>query len=161
MDVSWSGISIIEQFLANPPYHPAFIFAHPAPHHLQVVIEQLQRQYQWPTIAMNDVLAPLLLDTSPAQRPRQTPRYLANIIRTHAPGPLLCTDIDVLFEPALRLDPLRLFLEVSRQTTLVIAWTGSYQENKVRYAVPEHTHYRVWSQPDLCNYCVVQLDDSI
>ena len=73
------------------------------------------------------------------------------------PGPVLCTDIDLLFDPSLKLNPLQLFLSCSKQTTLVIAWPGSYLDNTVAYAVPEHAHFRTWKQPDLCDYCVAQL----
>jgi hypothetical protein len=108
---------------------------------------------------LNTHLAPSLFDIAPAQRPRQTSRLSAATLHQYTPGPLICTDIDILFEPTLRLDPLRLFLDASRQTSLIIAWPGTFQHNHLAYAVPAHAHYRTWPRPELCDYCIVQLSD--
>jgi hypothetical protein len=64
-----------------------------------------------------------------------------------SPGPVLCTEIDLLFEPSLELDPLPLLVDISRATRLVIAWPGSYVGGVLAYAAPEHAHYRTWRQP--------------
>jgi len=80
---------------------------------------------------------------------------LAEEIRTPSPlGPLLVTQIDLLFEPSLRLDPLTLLRGLSRQRPLLVAWPGSFQNGVLAYAVPEHSHYRIWPRPDLREDCV-------
>ena len=70
-------------------------------------------------------------------------------LRDISPGPVLCTNIDLLFEPTLKLDPLRLMRDVSRVTRLVVAWPGSYVDNVLAYAVPDHSHYRTWRKPEV------------
>ncbi|MCP4537842.1 MAG: BREX-3 system P-loop-containing protein BrxF [Chloroflexi bacterium] len=64
-----------------------------------------------------------------------------------APGPVLCTETDLLFEPTLKLDPLRLMRDASKVIRLVVAWSGSYTEDVLAYAVPKHGHYRTWRNP--------------
>jgi hypothetical protein len=64
-----------------------------------------------------------------------------------APGPVLCTEVDLLFEPSLKLDPLRLVRDASKRTRLIVAWPGSYVDDVLAYAVPEHHHYRTWHKP--------------
>lgn len=64
------------------------------------------------------------------------------------PNPVLCSGIDLLFEPRLKLDPLKLFQKVSQYTPLVVCWPGSYDKGKLAYAVPYHHHYREWSTLD-------------
>lgn len=100
-------------------------------------------------------MTPGLLPLLPRERQRSVPRLLSAAIRTASPpGPLLVTQIDLLFEPSLGLDPLALLRSASRQRTLMVAWPGSYESGVLAYAVPEHSHYRTWPKPDLCDYCV-------
>jgi len=66
-----------------------------------------------------------------------------------SPGPVLCTEIDLLFDPALELDPLRLLCDVGRVARLVVTWPGSYLHGVLSYAVPDHSHYRTWRNPEV------------
>jgi hypothetical protein len=66
-----------------------------------------------------------------------------------SPGPVLCTDIDLLFEPSLSLNPLRLFKDAGRITRLIVAWPGTYRDDVLSYAVPDHAHYRTWRNPKI------------
>jgi len=61
--------------------------------------------------------------------------------------PLICLEIDILFEPVLHLDPLALFVQMSRQRPLVVLWPGNVGNSRLTYAVPEHAHYRTWNRP--------------
>lgn len=150
----------LAQFLAYRPHQALFLLVHPQVSRLTAAAHHLHQQYPtWPHLALSTSLAQSLRDIAPTQRPRQTPRLLASAIRQYNSGPLLCTDIDLLFEPALQLDPLRLFLDASRQTALIVAWPGTYHNNNLAYAVPEHAHYRTWSRPQLDANYVVQLSD--
>ena len=103
-------------------------------------------------------MTPKLLPLLTKERERAAARLLAEEIRTASPpGPLLVTQIDLLCEPILRLDPLALLRSASRQRPLIVAWPGNYSNGMLAYAVPEHSHYRTWPRPDLCDYCVQQL----
>lgn len=70
-------------------------------------------------------------------------------LREMSPGPILCTNVDLLFEPTLKLDPLRLMRDASRVTRLVVTWPGSYGDGVLAYAVPDHGHYRTWRKPEV------------
>jgi hypothetical protein len=61
---------------------------------------------------------------------------------------VLCTHIDLLFTPALQLDPLMLFRHLGKTAPLVVCWPGEYHDDVLSYAVPEHAHYRTWRHPD-------------
>lgn len=70
-----------------------------------------------------------------------------------SPGATLCTDTDLLFDPALRADPLALFEQLSArraaraQGELVVTWHGALRGSTLTYALPEHAHYRTWRVP--------------
>jgi hypothetical protein len=98
-----------------------------------------------------------LLSAAPQQYPRQAAQLLSERVKNHAPGPLLCTDIDLLFEPALSLRPLWLLRQMSRKTSLIVTWPGTFRDNVLAYAVPEHAHHNIWTSPDLCPYCIIAL----
>ena len=150
-------IPLVDQFLANRPYQAAFIFVHPEIRQLQTTGTHLLNHYNWPRLSVGNALSQALRNVPPQQRPSRAPGLLADIVRTHHSGPLLCDDIDLLFEPALQLDPLHLLLSLSRTATLLIPWPGSFQNKVLAYAVPTHAHYRIWCAPDLCDYCLMPL----
>jgi hypothetical protein len=150
-------IASVEQFLTHRPYQAVFLIVHPHIDRLQTAVNELQQRYRWPAIAVSEILAQPLYNVAPNQRPRQSARLFTGTLQQYAPGPLLCHDIDLLFHPSLRLDPLRLLHDAGRQSVVVVAWPGTSDSNTLAYAVPEHAHYRTWPRSDLCSYCVYTL----
>ena len=150
-------LSRIEHFLIAAPFPPCLLLVHPDIGRLHTTQKMIQERYRWPALSVGQVLAEGLLAVAPRRRPRMAPQTLSKAVREHEPGPLLCTDIDLLFEPALRLDPLRLITDASRHTALVITWPGTFQDGVLAYAEPEHSHYCTWRQPNLCDGCIVSL----
>ena len=146
--------SAIDNLLSNPPYYPCLLLVHRDPALLYARATSLQQHYGWPLLALGERLTPALLPLLPRERERTAPRLLADEIRSTPSGPLLVTQIDLLFEPSLRLDSFLLLRGLSRQRTLIVAWPGSYSNGVLAYAVPEHSHYRTWPRPDLCEYCI-------
>lgn len=150
-------LNAVEKFLQSSPYHPCLLLVHPHIAQLRTAIEQLNRHFDWPTISVGTLLSKALLNVAPAKRSREAGKALRNAINQHRPGPLICTDIDLLFEPSLTLNPLHLLRQTSRQVTLVVTWPGTFENNVLAYAVPAHGHYRTWPQPDLCDTCIIPL----
>jgi len=124
---------------------------------LQQVADSLLAGYRWPVLSIGATLGAALLSVAPQQRPRKTHTALVDAVRPHAPGPLLCLDTDLLFEPSLALDPLRLLRDTSRLATLVVLWPGSTTSGELAYAVPSHAHYRTWNRTDLSAESVIPL----
>ncbi len=105
-------------------------------------------EHHWPLLGIGGDLARALLPEPESERPRMASRWLVDRLRALAPGPAVCTGIDLLFEPSLSLDPLALFVSAARQTRLVVAWPGSFAEGRLSYAAPGHGHYKTWREPD-------------
>lgn len=89
-----------------------------------------------------------MLDTRPARRGVFVDRWVRKQILALPAKQIVCTNIDLLFEPGLQLDPLALFLKHSRAKSLVVLWPGAYAGGILSYAVPAHGHYRTWRQPE-------------
>jgi len=79
---------------------------------------------------------------------RETRNWMTAKCREAISNLLVCSQIDLLFEPNLSLDPLSLFQSLSRINRLIVLWPGRIQDGRLSYAVPEHAHYRTWQQPD-------------
>jgi hypothetical protein len=50
--------------------------------------------------------------------------------------------IEVLFDVSLKQDPLRLLQGLSRNKTVVAAWSGSIDGEHMVYATPDHSEYK-------------------
>lgn len=123
------------------------LVVHPDIQHLGKFEGMILADYPVTCLQIGKELSAVLLTTPPSQRSRAARQWLEIALREKAPGPVLCMDIDLLFQPSFDLDPLLLFRQISRFTRLLVLWPGAYGEGVLAYAVPEHRHYRVWRQP--------------
>ena len=95
-------------------------------------------------VNVNLELSGRLLDLTERQRPRRVQPLLELILTETASDVVLLDNIELLFDVALRQDPLRLLQSLSRCRTVAAAWNGSIEDSHVCYAVsghPEHRRY--------------------
>jgi predicted ATP-binding protein involved in virulence len=93
-------------------------------------------------VNVNLELSRQLLDLSERQRALQLPRQLSNIVNAVPADVVLLDNIELLFDPLLKQDPLRLLQGISRNKTLIVAWNGSIIDEHIVYATPDHAEYR-------------------
>lgn len=147
----------IDRFLATPPYHACLLLIHHDIAKLQTISQRTLKQYGWVNVSIGTSLSKTLLSVATKSRSGQARRTFSELVRPHRPGPVLCTDIDLLFEPSLALDGLSLLREASRQINLIVMWPGAFEHDVLAYATADHAHYQTWNQTDLCDYCIVTL----
>ena len=128
---------------------PCVLLVHPTISRLQAAVAEIQPHYDWPFLPVGEHLSAALMVVPPNRRGRVARDWLQAEIEHFRPGLLVCTEIDLLFEPTLELDPLALFRQVSRKTKLIVLWPGTYENNTLAYAVPEHAHYKVWRKSEV------------
>ena len=102
----------------------------------------------WMRLSIGKELSNHLLTSVGVDRSLAAHEWLEFTLRKHAPGPILCTDIDIIFHPSFALDPLAILKQASRHTKLVVLWPGDYQSGILSYAIPTHQHYRFWRNPE-------------
>ena len=75
---------------------------------------------------------------------------LAELIETVGPEaePLIVDHMEVLFAPALKLNPLPFLHNLSRHRPLIVGWLGRYTPPKLTYAVPGHPEFREYLHPE-------------
>ena len=137
----------LHQFLEPHCVYSCLVIVAPRITALESVVNHLVTTYVWPCLSIGCELSALLLQTPPKARAKFIAHWLNACVQESGSGPVICTDIDLLFEPTLHLNPLVLFQQTSRRTPLILIWPGSYHDGVLVYAVPEHAHYRVWKDP--------------
>jgi hypothetical protein len=139
----------IADFVVTPDHPSCLLLVHPKVGRLAQAMDGLAAEYGWPRLSIGRELCTVLLSEPPRRHPRTARLWIKTRLRQMAPGPVLCTGVDLLFEPVLALDPLHTLCDASRVTRLVVAWPGSYIDDVLAYAVPDHGHYRTWRRPQV------------
>lgn len=83
-----------------------------------------------------------LLDLSERQRVIQLPQVLEQIASESKAELLILDNTELLFSTALKQDPLRLLLGISRNRTVVATWLGRLVDGHLVYAEPGHPEFR-------------------
>jgi SAM-dependent methyltransferase len=97
-----------------------------------------------------------LLDLTERQRVLQLPKLLEEAVAGHPGDITLLDNTEVLFNPVLKQDPLRLLQGLSRDKTIVATWLGDVDGGHLTYAVPEHPEFRRYPSADLLVVCLRQ-----
>ena len=93
-------------------------------------------------INVNLALSQRMLDLTERQRSLRVPRLLEEITGQADREFVVLDNVEILFDVALKLDPLRLLQGLARHRTVVAAWNGSIEGDYMTYAVPGHPEYR-------------------
>jgi len=91
---------------------------------------------------VNLALSQRMLELTERQRSLRVPRLLEEIAGQIDREIVVLDNLEILFDVALKLDPLRLLQGLARHRTVVAAWNGSIEGDYMTYAVPGHPEYR-------------------
>lgn len=106
------------------------------------LLRRISEELGFPLVNVNRELSRRLLDLTERQRTLRLPRLLHEIVDEADADVILLDNLEVLFDVALRQDPLRLLQGLSRNRTLVASWNGAHDGRHMTYATPEHPEYR-------------------
>lgn len=113
------------------------------------VLQELQLQTGAPLLNVNRELSRYLLDLTQRQRALKVAECMGNIVRECGNPLVLLDNLELLFDPALQLNPLKLLQGLARNQTLVVAWNGKIKDGNLVYAEPGHPEYQSYSSTDL------------
>ncbi len=116
-------------------YHRLVLLVAPPGAGKTAALQDVHERTAAPLVSVNLELSRRMLDLTSRQRALQLPRLLAEIASTaDMPAPqsaasqqadvVLLDNIEVLFDVSLKQDPLRLLQGLSRNRTVVAAWSG-------------------------------------
>jgi hypothetical protein len=123
-------------------YHRLIMVVAPAGAGKTAALQDVHERTSAPLVNVNLDLSRSMLDLTERQRALQVPRLLAGIVDASAADVILLDNIEVLFDVSLKQDPLRLLQGLSRNKTVVAAWSGSIDGEYMVYATPDHPEYR-------------------
>ncbi len=139
-DLAWKVAEAIRH--AEQRRERLVLLAGPASRSKTAALEETAEQTDAPLINVNLELSRRLIDLASFQRPLQVRRLLGEAIAETGSNVVLLDRLELLFDPSLRQDPLRLLKDLSRQRTLVAAWSGLADRRHILYAEPGHPEYR-------------------
>ena len=147
----------ISRTLAARLYYPCILLVHTDIGRLNHSAQQLAQRSGWPQLAVSRTLTDILIDAPPARHSALANQTLDQPLARLRPGPVICTDLALLFERSLDLNPVVLLCKWSRSVPIVACWPGAYADACLTYAVPDHAHYHRWPATELCSGCIVPL----
>ena len=123
-------------------YHRLVMLVAPAGAGKTAALQDVHERTAAPLVNVNLELSRRMLDLTERQRALQLPRLLAEIVGASAGDVVLLDNVEVLFDVSLKQDPLRLLQGLSRNKTVVAAWSGSIDGEHMVYATPDHPEYK-------------------
>lgn len=115
----------------------------------EAVLRELSRRTGARRINVSLELSRHLLELPLRERPRGVLSLLEATLSAEDHGPLLLEHLELLFEPSLAQDPLRLLQQLSRTRTLAAVWPGTLEAGHLVYAEPGHPEYYRTSAAEL------------
>ena len=123
-------------------YHRLVILVAPAGAGKTAALQDVHERTSAPLVNVNLDLSRCMLDLTERQRALQLPRLLAAIVGASAADVVLLDNVEILFDVSLKQDPLQLLQGLSRNKTVVVAWSGSVDGEYMVYATPDHPEYK-------------------
>ena len=123
-------------------YHRLVMLVAPAGAGKTAALQDVHKRTDAPLLNVNLELSRRMLGLTERQRALQLPRLLSEMVNAAQADVILLDNIEVLFDVSLKQDPLRLLQGLSRNKTVVAAWSGSIDGEHMLYATPDHPEYR-------------------
>ncbi len=130
-------------------YHRLILVVGPPRTGKTTSLRELADERSWPLLNVNLSLSGRMLELTSRQRALRLPRLLGHAAKEHGSDVLILDNIEVLFSPELKQDPLRLLQGLARNRTVISAWAGVYEGDSLTYADPTHPEFRRYHKPGI------------
>lgn len=140
---------------AGDLYHRLVLFTGPQGVGKTALLQAISKEQAYPLINVNLQLCKAMLELTRSQRTRQVERLFKIVVGAASTEVVLLDNLEVLFDPGLEVEPLRLLLNASRNQTLIAAWNGTFRDGTLTYAEPGHPEFAQYKQVEAL---VVTLD---
>lgn len=132
---------------AGQAYHRLVILVGPALSGKTAALRELQATRKWPLVNTSLAISEKLLELTSRQRALRVSRVLDDVLQKEHCETLMLDNIELLFHPSLKQDPLRLLQGLSRNRTLVATWRGNPAGRRLTYAEPDHPEFKLYDNP--------------
>jgi hypothetical protein len=128
-------------------YHRLVLVVGPGRSGKTSALMELEEEHDWPLVNVNLALSKQLLELTVQQRRLRAAGLLSDVVEGHDNDIVLLDNLEMLFHPELKQDPLRLLHRMSRNRTIIATWRGQLHGQSLTYASPEHPEYRRYDDP--------------
>lgn len=132
---------------AVPLYHRLVVVVGPPRTGKTSALRHLHAEHNWPLINLNLSLSERLLELTVKQRALRVARIVDELVQAPGSDVVLLDNIEMLFHPDLKQQPLPLLQSLSRNRTVVATWRGTMQGKALVYAAPDHPEHRRYDDP--------------
>lgn len=133
---------------AGRSYHKLVLLIGPSESGKTPLLRQLAEGSACDVLNVNWEFSQRMLDIARSQRAKQADRLFREIITGQSTDIVLLDNLEVLFDTALKLDPVRLLQLASRNRTVVASWNGTLNDGLLSYAEPDHPEYKSYRNVD-------------
>ena len=139
---------IAEQVALAPQlYHRLVLVVGPVRSGRTSAFMALNEEMGWPLVNINLSLSARLLELTTRKRALRVARIMDDIVSELNADVVMLDNIEMLFHPDLKQDPLRVLQSMSRNRTVVASWRGALQGRTLTYASPDHPEYQRFDDP--------------
>lgn len=139
-------LSAIER--AQPQYYRLVLLVGGPGSTKTTLLTHLSEKHGYPCLRLSLAISEQMLGMNSRQRSAEVDGLVKQLVGDAGGAVVLLDNIEVLFEPTLQVDPLRVLLGASRNTVVVAAWTGTYDGKTFTYAKAGHPEHRVYRDPE-------------
>lgn len=130
-------------------YHRLILVVGPEGEGKTSALREVASRVNTTVVNINLELSRRLLGLTERQRALQLHRVLNQVVAQSEGDVVLLDNIEILFDVALKQDPLRLLQGLSRNRTVVATWAGTVEDGNLVYSEPHHPEYRRFPVGDL------------
>ncbi|WP_026486464.1 BREX-3 system P-loop-containing protein BrxF [Caldanaerobius polysaccharolyticus] len=112
-------------------------------------IKSISLKYAFDYINLNLELSEKLINIPVDERCYYVEDFIDEILAGKRTEILAIDNIVILFGPHLKLEPLRLFKNMSKYRGMIVAWGGDLDDGYLTYARPGHLEFRKYSQNEI------------
>ena len=105
-------------------------------------------------VSINKRLAEELRKLKPTRRTMQLEKCFNKILDS-LPEKVVIKDIDEMFNPAYRVDVIRILVEANKRHSFSLVWSGRYDDNRLLYSEEDLADYKAYEISDYDIVCVV------
>lgn len=107
-------------------------------------------------IALSETLCQRLLPLSHSNRETMVEDIVIDLVNTTSTPIVWLDRIQVLFEPTLHLDPLRLLISLARIKPVVATWPGAFSDTALSFSAPGKADYQHYPASELTTIPVIR-----
>lgn len=138
--------------LAKNHYHQLVLLLGGTWRERTLFLKELAEHKGYAYISLGLPISRSLLERPLNERPMVLADHTRTLLNSRSEVGIALDHIEILFDPALHTDPLRLLQTHARSTLIIASWPGRYERTRLIYASPGHPEYYSEAADELLVY---------